>query len=64
MPSARASSARFGCWTCTVIQKDCSLESFVDTDHAEFEQRLDFWAGWRRSATTLRKSRHTGGTGR
>ena len=28
VPSCGTSSSRFGCWTCTVVEKDRSLEGF------------------------------------
>ena len=33
-PSCGSTSARFGCWTCTVVDKDNSLSDLID---AEFE---------------------------
>ena len=36
------SSARFGCWTCTVIAKDKSLEGLVDSGFEEFQPLIDF----------------------
>ncbi len=45
-PSCGSSSARFGCWTCTVVKKDNSIESLISAGHehllplAEFRNRL------------------------
>lgn len=45
-PSCGTNSARFGCWTCTVVDKDNSLDSLIDTGHdhllplADFRNRL------------------------
>jgi DNA sulfur modification protein DndC len=36
-PSCGTSSARFGCWTCTVIEKDNSLESLITAGHHDLE---------------------------
>jgi len=36
-PSCGTSSARFGCWTCTVIEKDNSLESLITAGHVHLE---------------------------
>ena len=36
-PSCGSSSPRFGCWTCTVVQKDRSLRGLIDSGHAEAE---------------------------
>ena len=41
-PSCGTSSSRFGCWTCTVVQKDRSLEGFVEAGFAEFGPLLEF----------------------
>lgn len=41
-PSCGSTSSRFGCWTCTVVQKDRSLEGFVDAGFKEFGPMLDF----------------------
>ena len=37
-PSCGTSSPRFGCWTCTVVQKDRSLRGLIDSGHAEAEK--------------------------
>ena len=41
-PSCGSSSSRFGCWTCTVVDKDRSLQGFVDAGFDEFTPLLDF----------------------
>lgn len=41
-PSCGTSSSRFGCWTCTVVEKDRSLEGFVDAGFAEFAPLIEF----------------------
>ncbi|MBC6407916.1 MAG: DNA phosphorothioation system sulfurtransferase DndC [Rhodobacteraceae bacterium] len=41
-PSCGTTSARFGCWTCTVVEKDRSLEGFVESGYDEFTPLLDF----------------------
>ena len=44
-PSCGSSSPRFGCWTCTVVQKDRSLRGLIDSGHAEagpMEALFDF----------------------
>ncbi len=41
-PSCGTSSSRFGCWTCTVVEKDRSLEGFVESGFTEFGPLLDF----------------------
>ena len=44
-PSCGTGSPRFGCWTCTVIQKDSSLEGLIDSGYGDtdiFSQLFDF----------------------
>ena len=40
--SCGTTSSRFGCWTCTVVKKDRSLEGFVESGFEEFIPLLDF----------------------
>ena len=41
-PSCGSTSARFGCWTCTVVEKDSSLDGLIDSGFEEFEGLSDF----------------------
>ena len=41
-PSCGTTSSRFGCWTCTVVDKDRSLEGFVESGFEEYGPLLDF----------------------
>ena len=44
-PSCGSSSPRFGCWTCTVVQKDRSLRGLIESgyaDTARMEALFDF----------------------
>jgi len=41
-PACGTTSSRFGCWTCTVVEKDRSLEGFVTAGFKEFRPLLDF----------------------
>ncbi len=41
-PSCGTSSARFGCWTCTVIEKDRSLDALIDNGHEYLEPLAKF----------------------
>ena len=41
-PGCGTNSSRFGCWTCTVVNKDKSLQGFVDIGKTEFQPLLDF----------------------
>ena len=40
-PSCGTKSSRFGCWTCTVVEKDKSAEAFVDAGHEALEPLLE-----------------------
>ena len=42
VPSCGTTSPRFGCWTCTVVTKDRSLEGLVDSGFDELEPLLEF----------------------
>lgn len=41
-PSCGSSSSRFGCWTCTVVEKDKSMEGFIESGFEHLEPLLDF----------------------
>ena len=41
-PSCGTTSSRFGCWTCTVVDKDKSLTGFVKAGFDQFGPLLDF----------------------
>jgi DNA sulfur modification protein DndC len=41
-PSCGSSSARFGCWTCTVVEKDNSLAALIDAGHDHLEPLAQF----------------------
>jgi len=41
-PSCGTSSSRFGCWTCTVVEKDKSLHGFIDNGFDHLEPLADF----------------------
>ncbi len=41
-PSCGTGSARFGCWTCTVVSKDRSLQGLVDSGYENLEPLVDF----------------------
>lgn len=63
VPSCGTSSSRFGCWTCTVVEKDRSLEGFVEAGFAEFVPLLDFrdWLVSIRSDPARRMARRRDG---
>lgn len=41
-PGCGTKSSRFGCWTCTVVEKDKSLQGYIDAGHAGYQPLLDF----------------------
>jgi DNA sulfur modification protein DndC len=41
-PSCGTSSSRFGCWTCTVVEKDKSLEGFIKVGNDHLEPLVEF----------------------
>ena len=54
-PSCGSSSPRFGCWTCTVVQKDRSLRGLIDSGHAEAE-RMEALFDFREWLIALRRT--------
>lgn len=54
-PSCGTTSPRFGCWTCTVVQKDKSLRGLIDSGHAE-EEKLEALAEFREWLIKLREN--------
>lgn len=55
-PSCGSSSSRFGCWTCTVVEKDRSMQGLIDSGHEEMEPLMEFrdWLAEFRNDTTQR----------
>jgi len=53
-PSCGTTSPRFGCWTCTVVQKDKSLRGLIDAGH-EDEKKLEARADFREWLIELRE---------
>jgi len=47
-PGCGTSNSRFGCWTCTVVEKDKSLQGFVDAGQYHYVPLLGF-RDWLRS---------------
>jgi len=41
-PSCGSNSSRFGCWTCTVVEKDKSAAAFVEAGYEDVEPLLEF----------------------
>ena len=53
-PSCGTTSPRFGCWTCTVVQKDRSMRGLIDAGH-ENEDTLEALAEFRDWLIQLRE---------
>lgn len=41
-PGCGTNSSRFGCWTCTVVEKDKSLQGFVDSGMHEYSVLINY----------------------
>jgi DNA sulfur modification protein DndC len=41
-PSCGSSSSRFGCWTCTVVEKDRSMEGLIESGFEHLEPLLEY----------------------
>lgn len=41
-PACGSTSPRFGCWTCTVIRKDRSLEGLIDSGFDQYQPLVEF----------------------
>jgi DNA sulfur modification protein DndC len=61
--SCGTTSSRFGCWTCTVVEKDRSLAGFVEAGFGEFTPLMDFrdWLVSIRNDTSRRLARRRDG---
>ena len=57
-PSCGTSSPRFGCWTCTVVAKDRSLQGLINSGHGE-EDRLEMLADFREWLVDLREDENS-----
>lgn len=54
-PSCGTTSPRFGCWTCTVVQKDRSMRGVIDAGQGGDEWRLEMLADFRDWLLELRE---------
>jgi DNA sulfur modification protein DndC len=62
-PSCGTSSSRFGCWTCTVVEKDRSLEGFIDAGFVQFAPLVkfrDLISAWRNDPEKRQARRRNG----
>ena len=57
-PGCSTNSSRFGCCTCNVVEKDNSLQGFVDVGKHEFMPLMDFldWLKSIRNEPAIRSS--------
>lgn len=53
-PSCGTTSPRFGCWTCTVVQKDRSMRGTIDSGHPD-QASLEMLFGFREVLVKLRE---------
>ena len=62
-PSCGTRSSRFGCWTCTVVEKDRSLIGFVEAGFGQFQPLIDFrdWLATIRDEKARRQARRRNG---
>lgn len=63
-PSCGTASSRFGCWTCTVVEKDKSAESFIEAGYGNLEPLLEFrdWLKAIREDGAMRSATRRNGT--
>lgn len=57
-PGCGTSNSRFGCWTCTVVEKDKSLQGFIDSGNIQYKPLVEFrdWLREIRNDQTLRQA--------
>lgn len=62
-PGCGTNSSRFGCWTCTVVEKDKSLQGFVDSGNVQYAPLIEFrdWLKTIRNDLSLRQGRRRTG---
>jgi len=62
-PGCGTNSSRFGCWTCTVVEKDKSLQGFVDSGNVQYAPLIEFrdWLKSIRNDLSLRQGRRRTG---
>lgn len=54
-PSCGTTSPRFGCWTCTVVQKDRSMRGTIDSGHPD-QYKLELLYNFRETLIELREN--------
>jgi DNA sulfur modification protein DndC len=63
-PGCGTSSSRFGCWTCTVVEKDKSLQGYVDSGNHRYKPLVMFrmWLKDIRNRYDMRSAYRRNGT--
>ena len=62
-PGCGTKNSRFGCWTCTVVEKDKSLQGFIDSGKHHFKPLVDFrdWLKGIRNNPEMRQAHRRNG---
>lgn len=62
-PGCGTNSSRFGCWTCTVVEKDKSLQGFVNSGKQQYAPLIAFrdWLREIRNDRSLRQGKRRSG---
>ena len=57
-PGCGTSNSRFGCWTCTVVEKDKSLQGFIKVGKHQYKPLVEFrdWLRGIRNDPTMRQA--------
>ena len=63
-PGCGTNSSRFGCWTCTVVEKDKSLQGFIDSGQHHYVPLVTFrdWLKSIRNDPSLRQAARRNGS--
>lgn len=62
-PGCGTKNSRFGCWTCTVVEKDRSLQGFIDSGNHHFKPLVEFrdWLKGIRNNPEMRQAHRRNG---
>jgi DNA sulfur modification protein DndC len=62
-PGCGTKNSRFGCWTCTVVEKDKSLQGFIDSGNHHFRPLVEFrdWLKMIRNKPEMRQAHRRNG---
>ncbi len=61
--TAPCGNSRFGCWVCTVVERDRSMEGFVEAGYENYEYLLEFrnWLHELRDNEQMRENKRRNG---